>query len=325
MANRRNVPVASIAAVERDTGLSKDTLRVWERRYGFPKPVRDARGGRVYPAEQVERLRVIRRLMDTGVRPNKIVGAPLADLTARLAEADSRGPPSVPDASVLHEALGFLREHDSGGLRQWLSVALLRLGLARFVNDVLAPLNVLVGDAWARGRIAIYAEHLYSEQVQHLLRQAIGDLPAEGQAPRVLLTTLPGEEHQLGLLMAHACLAIEGAHCISLGVRLPAWEIADAARAHRIDIVGLSFSVASQVNTVCAALEDLRLRLDRKVGIWAGGGIWQRVRRALPGVRTVPTLTAIPELLAEWRVASQVAGGSERPGPRRTGARKHKT
>jgi len=31
----------NISAVERDTGLSKDTLRVWERRYGFPKPLRD--------------------------------------------------------------------------------------------------------------------------------------------------------------------------------------------------------------------------------------------------------------------------------------------
>ena len=36
------VVLLSIAAVERDTGLSKDTLRVWERRYGFPSPGRDA-------------------------------------------------------------------------------------------------------------------------------------------------------------------------------------------------------------------------------------------------------------------------------------------
>lgn len=34
----------SIAAVERDTGLTKDTLRVWERRYGFPTP----RAGRLW-------------------------------------------------------------------------------------------------------------------------------------------------------------------------------------------------------------------------------------------------------------------------------------
>ena len=47
----------SIAAVERDTGLSKDTLRIWEKRYGFPLPTRDTQGERCYPMEQVERLR----------------------------------------------------------------------------------------------------------------------------------------------------------------------------------------------------------------------------------------------------------------------------
>ena len=57
----------SIAAVERDTGIGKDTLRVWERRYGFPQPLRDAFGERVYPAEQVEHLRLIKRLMDQGL------------------------------------------------------------------------------------------------------------------------------------------------------------------------------------------------------------------------------------------------------------------
>ena len=58
-----------IAAVERDTGVSKDTLRVWERRYGFPAPVRDDNGDRLYPMSQVERLRLIRRLLDMGCRP----------------------------------------------------------------------------------------------------------------------------------------------------------------------------------------------------------------------------------------------------------------
>ena len=63
----------SIAAVERDTGLSKDTLRVWERRYGFPLPHRDALGERSYPFDQVERLRTIKRLLDAGHRPGRVV------------------------------------------------------------------------------------------------------------------------------------------------------------------------------------------------------------------------------------------------------------
>ena len=46
----------SIAAVERDCGLPKDTLRVWERRYGFPNPLRDRHDERLYPADQVATL-----------------------------------------------------------------------------------------------------------------------------------------------------------------------------------------------------------------------------------------------------------------------------
>ena len=89
-----------------------------------------------------------------------------------------------------------------------------------------------------------------------------------------LLTTLPGEEHQLGLLMAQACLTVEGAQCISLGVQTPAGDIAQAARAHRADVVGLSFSSALQMPVASAGLADLRQRLDRDVALWAGGAVW---------------------------------------------------
>ena len=53
----------SIAEVERDTGLGKDTLRVWERRYGFPQPGRDAQGQRAYTQQDVDRLRQIAALL----------------------------------------------------------------------------------------------------------------------------------------------------------------------------------------------------------------------------------------------------------------------
>jgi len=82
----------SIAAVERDTGLSKDTLRVWERRYGFPVPVRDGQGERAYPLEQIERLRVIKRLLDVGHRPGRVVNLPMDDLMALAGRsADAQG------------------------------------------------------------------------------------------------------------------------------------------------------------------------------------------------------------------------------------------
>ena len=65
----------SISAVERDTGIGRDTLRIWEWRYGYPGPQSEAthKGERRYPLSQVQRLQLIRRLLDQGLRPGKIV------------------------------------------------------------------------------------------------------------------------------------------------------------------------------------------------------------------------------------------------------------
>ena len=73
-------PTLSIGAVERDTGLSKDTLRVWERRYGFPAPQRDASGERCYLRADLHKLRIVKRLLDAGQRPGRIVRLPLEAL-----------------------------------------------------------------------------------------------------------------------------------------------------------------------------------------------------------------------------------------------------
>ncbi len=217
-----STPGLPIAAVERDTGLSKDTLRVWERRYGFPQPTRDANGERVYPAEQVEKLRLLKRLMDQGHRPGKIAEQSLEQLQA-LAEAGNgrAGPASMeagPDGA-LRPFLQLIADHRVDDLRRELALLAVKAGLARFVADVIAPLTALVGEAWARGELAIFEEHLYTESVQGVLRNAIASIPHPGDSPRVLLTTVPQEPHGLGVLMAEAMFALEGARCVSLGVR----------------------------------------------------------------------------------------------------------
>jgi MerR family transcriptional regulator, light-induced transcriptional regulator len=297
--------VATISTVERETGLSKDTLRVWERRYGFPQPSRDKKGERLYPDDQVEKLHIIRRLMDHGVRPGKIVSAPYEELTGRIVELAKTEPPHALNNRAIQGLIGLLKTHRVVEFRQRLARDLLRLGLQRFVLDVIAPLNVLVGAAWAQGDIAIFEEHVYTEQIQHLLRQAIGDAAQAGQTPRVLLATVSGEEHQIGLLMAEACMAVEGAQCISLGVQSPAAEIARAAIAQQANIVGLSFSSAMQIRVAAARLAELREWLDPEIELWAGGSIWQRAHKRMPGVHTISCLSQIPRALADWRAAQR--------------------
>ena len=247
-----------IAAVERDTGLSKDTLRVWERRYGFPRPERDGAGDRIYPPEQVSRLHTIRRLMDAGHRPGRIVALPPEALQA-LFDAAPAAPVAADTAPALENYLALIGQHDIHKLRRALGQDLLRLGLVAFVTHLVAPLNTAVGEAWMQGRFQVFEEHLYTECLTGVLRHAIaGIAPPQGRgAPRVLLTTVPQEAHGLGLLMVEALLALEGCHCLSLGPQTPLADIAHAARVHESDIVALSFTAVQSPHTVVAALRAL--------------------------------------------------------------------
>lgn len=278
----------NIAVAERETGLGKDTLRVWERRYGFPRPVRDAHGDRAYPRDQVERLRMIKRLLDLGHRPGRVVGATDEELRQLAVDAPRSAVPEPADAGSPEDGfqpeLDALRSHDVSGLRRLLSQRLARNGLERMVSETLPRLNRAVGDAWSNGRLAIYEEHLYTEQLKSLLRQAIGALPPGTQLPRVLLSTVPGEQHILGLLMVEALLALRGIQVVSLGAQTPLGELAAAARAHRADIVALSFSSAFPARQLAPVVKQLRELLPAETGLWIGGTGCRRYAGTMPGV-----------------------------------------
>ncbi len=262
----------SIAAVERETGLSKDVLRMWERRYGFPLPQRDGNGERLYSAAQLDRLRLIKRLMDQGHRPGKLIAAADEDLAALAPRQRVRREANAGDgAAELAELLALIKQHDAAGYQQSLQQRLARQGLQRFVQDTLAPLSRQVGEAWESGRFEVFEEHLFTELSTRLLRQAIATLPGGPRGPRIVLTTVADEPHGLGLLMAEGLFALEGAECIPLGTQMPLREIGSAALAHRADIVALSFSTAFPRRRIAAVLEQLRQMLPEDIALWIGG------------------------------------------------------
>jgi DNA-binding transcriptional MerR regulator/methylmalonyl-CoA mutase cobalamin-binding subunit len=302
-----------IAAVERETGLGKDTLRAWERRYGFPKPLRDSSGDRLYSAEQVQQLKLIRRLLNSGLRPGKVVGLDNAALQALLTQqAPATGAilcktnigSDVTDP-VSSELLRAISTHDARALRQGLSHAQLRMGLAPFVIDLVAPLTTAVGEAWAQGRFEIFEEHLYTEVLTGVLRHAIASLTAQlvPQGPRVLLTTVPQEQHSLGLLMVEALLTLDGCTCVSLGTQTPLTDIVQAALAHQADVVGLSFSNIHKAAMVQISLRELRAQLPAATALWVGGACTALYQWPLAEASAVQHLSGLQPLVAQWRHA----------------------
>jgi MerR family transcriptional regulator, light-induced transcriptional regulator len=335
-----NAPVnghLSISEVARETGVQKDTLRVWERRYGFPRPERNAAGERLYPAEQVQRLGLIKRLLDVGLRPGGVVALSLPELELHIREAAPRSNGSarsatqatvaVAEALAVHPAgradangasapdlerwMEWVRTGSAEPLHQALNQYALKHGLLQTVDGLLGPLGCAVGQAWWTGDITVAQEHLYTEAVHRFLHDALQKAQQAGQrlAPKVLLTTLPGEQHTLGLLMAECVLALEGCARYALGRDTPLPEVVNAANHWAIDVVALSVSGNAAASEVWGGLSMLRQALPAHVAIWVGGGSPHLLRSGMPaGVEVMQSVHSVAGQVQAWR-QSHPGGG----------------
>jgi DNA-binding transcriptional MerR regulator len=276
----------NIGTVERDTGITRDTLRIWERRYGFPIPVRNDKGERTYPEIQVRHLQRIRRLLDQGLRPGKIVGLDIASLD-RL-EADLY-PKTELDESVSC-LLDELQHSDGTSLEATFALLYRKQGMHTFLMRTIVPLLHAVGERWATGKLQIFEEHLLSEVLTRFLNSEISSLQKKALKPRVLLATLPGEKHTLGLLMLAAMLSSKKISVINLGGEVPMDQIVAAVERFDADVLGITFSAAYQYESIRLHLNELRESVVEGVDIWLGGEGTRRLRKLPAGVTKFTSL-----------------------------------
>jgi MerR family transcriptional regulator, light-induced transcriptional regulator len=283
----------SISDVSRIAGIPKDLLRMWERRYDYPKPERDINGDRVYSDDQLNKLILIRQLVDQGCRPGKLMGLEQTELVVLL-----KSPHTELDFDRLIE---FLRSGNAPELHDWLTQQIHSLGLRAFIHQVMVPANRIVGEAWNGGGLAVYEEHLYTEMVTGLVRQSLAEIPGGHQSPRIMLTTLPGEQHSLGLLMVEALLRMGGAEVIPFGIEMPFRDIIDAAHTYNVDVIGLSFSGNFKLDDAIVMLSGLRQMVEKEMSIWVGGSAF-RVDTQLPeGIELLGDLFAVERTMATWK------------------------
>lgn len=287
---------STIRVVSMRTGLAMETLRAWERRYGFPKPERRAGSNRrLYADADVARLVAIARTLEHGYRVGDVVRMPLDELRAIGADAPARA--EAPDVDAFVERL---RADDVVGLEGELRHAAAALGARRFVVEVAHPFAVRVGDAWEARRIDVRHEHVATECLTTQLRHLLAAYQDVAARPSVLLATLPGETHTLALSMVALYLAVSGAKPRLLGASTPVDQLAAAATSLRADVVGITVTAASDRKTARRHVRALAKRMPRGVPLWVGGGAAASLG-AGEGARIVTSWTAIDDALAHWR------------------------
>ena len=281
-----------IGAVERDTGVGRDTLRVWERRYGFPAPSRNDKGERLYPEDQLRRLQRIRRLLDQGLRPGKLL--PLSEEELDLIEKNIISAEDSAFNETVYAIIDAVSAADSVAVEKLFNASLHDLGMETFINEVVSPLLFVVGERWATGQLQVFEEHFLSQQLIRFLNTEISKNRRNTKKPRVLLATLPGEEHSLGLLMVAALLSSRGITTINLGSEVPMEQISHAVNHFQADTVGITFSGAYQYKNIRSHLGELRELIPDDVDIWTGGEGVRRLRKLPAGVSKFTSLDQLP-------------------------------
>jgi DNA-binding transcriptional MerR regulator/methylmalonyl-CoA mutase cobalamin-binding subunit len=265
----------NLATVEELTGLSREVLRKWELRYGFPLPARNARGHRLFKSADVEKLRLMAQLLRVGLRAGTLVTQNTAQLHAWL-DAHQSAPEAAPDDSVVEPQVQALlasletaaKEHALGDL---LDALIRHQGLARFVTQFLPAFSQAVGLAWENGLIGIHAEHRFSQAIQQKILRALPAPAHHGALPRVLMTTPPGELHTLGLLGLQVQLDLAGANCINLSAQTPVPDVVAAVNQWGVSVVCVSVSICLSPSQAGDYLQALRRALPEACQLWVGG------------------------------------------------------
>lgn len=282
----------SIGALARAADVPVETLRTWERRYGYPVPERKASGHRVYPVESVARLRRIAQALACGHRAREVVTASDAGLEALLRSA-SPAPadaPLSPESADTTELLSAIHRFDAVGLTRPLLSEWARLGPLDFLRHRIAPLINEVGDRWARGDLEIRHEHFVSERIGDLLGTVRLPFDERATGPLVVLATFPGEAHALGLQMAALLIAAAGRRVCYMGTEMPLPQILSLVDDLRPAAVGISVSAASQGPPTAAKIASLRASVPAKTAVVVGG---TGAPRRATGVRILRDLDSV--------------------------------
>lgn len=265
-----------ISVVAMRTGLSRDVLRVWERRYAAVEPMRTPGGQRLYSDAHVHRFRMLASATRHGRTISQVAHLDTDALARLVAEDDDALPRVVPSPTVvttrgIDAALAAIVALDAPALDAHLRRAIARDGVLPFIEELVPSLMHAVGDGWVAGRLSIAHEHLASATVLAVILETVRAVPASPSAPRVLVASPSGERHAVGAALAAAAAALEGWAVVYLGADVPAADLATAAAATGAQAVALSIVHVEDWPHLLAELRELREKLAASVPLLIGG------------------------------------------------------
>jgi MerR family transcriptional regulator, light-induced transcriptional regulator len=239
----RDEPIYNIGVVARMTDIPAATLRVWERRYGFPETSRTEGGHRLYSEEDIQRLRWVRARIDEGMQARQAVRAlksleeegALLDPGLMITEPEARdglkrGNQEIEADSYIellrHRLFDTLVRHDTARADELFGEALALYSPEDVMLHMIRPTLREIGDGWERGDIKIGTEHLASSYLRQRLLAWLRSGPPLFPVPPTVLACAPGEYHEGSLMIFGALMRRRRWPVAYLGQSIPLPDLA---------------------------------------------------------------------------------------------------
>ncbi len=246
LASASDEPLYNIGIVSRMTGIPVATLRVWERRYGFPNATRTPGGHRLCSEREVMRLRWVKARVDDGMQTGQAIRA-LQHMEQEGRFSDITPAPTVRptmmDTSLMafqQRLLDLLMHSELQQADQMLGEVLTLYPMEDLILDVMGPTLQAIGAAWKENKISIATEHLATNYLrQHLLVWMMTGPVAYDRVPPVVMACAPDEWHEGSLLIMSVLLRRRRWSVAYLGQAVPLPDLADLARRMRAPAIVL--------------------------------------------------------------------------------------
>jgi MerR family transcriptional regulator, light-induced transcriptional regulator len=270
-------PIRTVASL---TGVNAITLRAWERRYGLVEPVRTATGHRLYRREDIELIHQALGLMNKGVSIGQVKKS--LHRPARLEQSGTHSKWQQFQSRMLEAITKF----DEDGVEHAYNAALALYPVEQVTLELLLPLLQELGRRWETTEGSIAEEHFFGVYLRNKLGARFHHRQRGESGPRILTACLPGEQHEIGLLIFALTAHDHGLHPVLLGANTPLGELPTAVKRARCAAIVLSGSITPAREVINIELRELVTAV--RVPVFVGGMASVRSRDSIVAAGAIP-------------------------------------
>lgn len=226
-------PIRTISEL---TGVPTTTLRAWERRYGLLKPSRTAKGHRLYSGEDIDLIKEVVKLL----KANHTISEAIRII--RNPELNTLDSSEVDDhwAFYQHRMLKSIENFSEQNLDATYNEVLSIYPIDMVTEQVIIPVLRVLGDRWQTRETGIAEEHFFSAFLRNKLGARLHHESHRSRGSKILVSCLPGEHHELGILLFCIAAISHGYQILYLGTDMPPAQLSKVVERTNVSAVLLS-------------------------------------------------------------------------------------